>query len=76
MGDRGRVRELWERGERTEFSFVVFDAVRCGTVGLARLLFFMTGRVSGPPILWFSLSDVICMSELLRFLVRIGDVCG
>jgi hypothetical protein len=46
IGDRGSVRELCERGERTEAGFVVRDTARVGAAALLRV-FFATGRVSG-----------------------------
>lgn len=46
IGDCGRVRELWERGERTFVGFPPRDAARGGAAAFARV-FFATGRVSG-----------------------------
>lgn len=77
-GERGSVRELWDRGDSTEMGFAVREAVRVGAAALARLLFFATGSVSAAPVASFSLSEAIRMSELLRFLPRVAaaGACG
>lgn len=62
IGERGSVRELWDRGESTELAFTVRDAVRvpgAAWPALVRLLFFNTGRFSSPTACSFSLSDAI-----------------
>jgi hypothetical protein len=80
-GERGRVRELAERGERTfEFSSLARDVVRSGGAGAPRLRFLGFGRSS------FSLSVAIsslkesqyCLggrfcTYLRRFLPCCGD---
>ena len=55
MGERGSVRELWERGERTFAGFMVRDAARVEVVvvALPPRVFFAMGSSSGPE---FSLS--------------------
>ena len=69
------MRELCERGERTEVGFVVFE-VAVVVVVLARLVFFCTGRVSGAKVVSFSLSEAIWMEGLLRFLPRVAAAAG
>jgi hypothetical protein len=78
-GERGRVRELWDRGERTDVvvggGFLAErEVVRAGAavvvvVVLARLVFFCTGRES---LSWGSVvaSVAIWISLLPRFLPR------
>lgn len=66
MGERGRVREFAERGERTcEACILARDVVRAGGMGGPRTLFL------GFSISSFSLSTD--MSSLMRFGARCGD---
>lgn len=73
-GERGSVRELCERGDRTDVVVVCFplpvrEAGRVAVVAsvLPRVGFFETRSVSAVS---FSLSEAICMSELFRFFPR------
>ena len=73
------MRELWERGERTDGGCCVRDVVRvprAGGAAFARLVFFNTGRVSGLYSCSFSLSVAIWISGLMFFFALVGAGCG
>lgn len=80
MGERGSVRELWDRGERTDAVLVerevgrVVPLVVLAGAAFPRLVFLLTGKVSCST--WFSLSDAIWISELIRFRPLGGAGCG
>ena len=80
IGERGRVRELWDRGERTDAVLAEQEAWRAAPLvaltgaAFARFVFLMTGMLSCST--WFSLSDAIWISELIRFRPLKGESCG
>ena len=80
-GRGGRARAWGAGGPRTAAGagFIVREVVRVPwavVVGLARLVFFSTGRVSCSCSGSFSLSKAICISGLICFLPRVGAGCG
>ena len=76
MGERGRVRELCDRGERTEVPFAVREVVReegwaerLGFFGLVRAVLVVAGSV-GAWVKSFSLSErmsILSVRDLGRF---------
>lgn len=70
IGERGRVRELWERGDSTLAGLLVRDTARAPAVVVTfpPRVFFATARDSGAEAKSFSLSEAICMEEDFRFL--------
>ena len=80
-GLRGRVRELWERGERTVLGLMVREAARLpGAAAAFPRAFFATGRDSGAELKAFSWSpsEAISMCEDFRFLALLagGAIVG
>lgn len=68
IGERGKVRELWDLGERTEVGFPTRDAARGAVVVvLARLGFLGLGIVSIDRVVIssFSLSEAMWKSSML-----------
>jgi hypothetical protein len=70
IGERGRVRELWERGDSTLVGFLLRDTARAPAVVVTfpPRVFFATGRDSRAEAKSFSLSEAICIEEDFRFL--------
>ena len=66
IGERRRVRELWERGERTLFGLLCLETWLPAGPAFGRLWFFAMANWSSAAS--FSLSDAMVMSSLLRFL--------
>lgn len=74
IGERGRVRELWDLGERMLLGFADRDAARdAAVVVFARFGFLGLVRELGWGAGSFSLSDRMAISELRLLVPLVGD---